>query len=183
MQLKRWSLTAAAHQEGTETVEAEKVEDSKVGPAGVLLSWQKVRLGVALLPIHRSHHDLLPSLSSGTSGYVKSDHGSIFATSHILTDDPGSQTHRNNIRTAWGNVWKLLLRLIWVPSTKAIFPKIWWVVVIPVKIQNTGTCLSSILRRNILTIYRGLQRFNPENKYWSLYLHPDDRVDKEEHHD
>lgn len=43
---------AASHQEGTETVEAEEVEDSEVGPAGVLLSWQEVRLGVALLPIH-----------------------------------------------------------------------------------------------------------------------------------
>lgn len=115
---------AAAHQEGTETVEAEEVEDSKVGPTGVLLPWQKIRLGVALLPVHRSHHDLLPSLSSCTSGYEKSNCGSIFAASYMLTYNSGSETHRNNIRTAWGNVWKLLLRLIWVPSTKAIFPKI-----------------------------------------------------------
>lgn len=28
-----------SHQEGTETVEAEEVEDSEVGPTGVLLPW------------------------------------------------------------------------------------------------------------------------------------------------
>lgn len=43
---------AASHQEGTETVETEEVEDGKVGPTGVLLSWQEVRLRVTLLPVH-----------------------------------------------------------------------------------------------------------------------------------
>lgn len=42
----------ASHQEGTETVEAEEVEDGKVGPASVLFSWQEVGLGVTLLPVH-----------------------------------------------------------------------------------------------------------------------------------
>lgn len=73
MQLKLTILSAAAHQERTEAVEAKKVEDGKVGTAGVFLSRQKVRLGVTFLPIHRGHHDLFPSLSSSTSGYVKSD--------------------------------------------------------------------------------------------------------------
>lgn len=99
MQLKLSILSAAAHQESTETVEAEKVEDGKVGTAGVLLSWQKVRLGVAFLSIHRSHHDLFPSLSSSTSGYVVRPWLS-FVTNRILTSDPSSDTHRNNIRTA-----------------------------------------------------------------------------------
>ena len=31
-----------------------------------------------------------------------------------------------SIRTAWGKVWKLLLRLICVPSTMAILPNTWW---------------------------------------------------------
>lgn len=93
----------AAHQEGTETVEAEEVEDSKVGPAGVLLSWQVVGLGVTLLPIHRSHHDLLPSLSSSTSEHI--NHSEIltqFLTLDPVTFEPhpGSDTHRNNMRTA-----------------------------------------------------------------------------------
>lgn len=57
-----------AHQEGTQAVEAQEVDDGKVGPTGVLLSWQDLRLGVTLLPVHGSHHDLLPVLSSGTSG-------------------------------------------------------------------------------------------------------------------
>lgn len=34
-------------------------------------------------------------------------------------------THLKSIRTAWGKVWKLLLRLICIPSTMAIFPKTW----------------------------------------------------------
>lgn len=41
-----------SHQEGTETVEAEEVKDSKIGPTGVLFSWQEVRLGVTLFSIH-----------------------------------------------------------------------------------------------------------------------------------
>lgn len=75
----------AAHQKGTDTIKAQKVEDGKVGPAGELLSWQEVRLWVALLPIHGSHHDLLPSLSSSTSGGVKSDLCFTVATKHVLT--------------------------------------------------------------------------------------------------
>lgn len=34
-------------------------------------------------------------------------------------------THRNNDNTAWGKVWKLLLRLISEPSTRAILPNIY----------------------------------------------------------
>lgn len=34
-------------------------------------------------------------------------------------------TYRNNTKTAWGKVWKLLLRLISVPSTRAILPNIY----------------------------------------------------------
>jgi len=45
-------MNVAAHQEGAETVEGEEVEDCEVGPAGELLTWQEVRHGVALLPIH-----------------------------------------------------------------------------------------------------------------------------------
>lgn len=60
----------ASDQKGTKTVEAEEVEDSKVGPTGIFLSRQEVRLGVTLLPVHWSHHDLLPSLSSSTSEYI-----------------------------------------------------------------------------------------------------------------
>lgn len=77
MQLQDKCFTTAAHQKGTETVEAEEVEHSKVGPAGELLSWQEVRLGVTFLPIHRSHHHLLPSFSSCTSGYM--NHSEILA--------------------------------------------------------------------------------------------------------
>lgn len=157
MQLKDkcWHNTAT-HQEGTETVEAEEVEDSEVGPAGVLLSWQEVRFGVAFLPIHRSHHDLLPSLSSSTSGYVNNE-SEILAQFLNLKQKTfylrglGLETHRNNIRTAWGNVWKLLLRLIWVPSTKAIFPKIWIPVNMGAPMTNTETDNIGNSIRNILT--------------------------------
>lgn len=34
-------------------------------------------------------------------------------------------TYRNNTKTAWGKVWKLLLRLISVPSTRATLPNIY----------------------------------------------------------
>lgn len=186
---KYWVSAAAAHQEGTETVEAEKVEDSEVGPTGELLSRLVVRLGVTLLPIHGSHHDLLPSLSSCTSGSINYDLGSVSSIRDLLTNDRCSESHRNNIRTAWGNVWKLLLRLIWVPSTNATFPKIWRVVTITVNIRepeaNPKTCLSGIYLETLEKIQWGfgLKCCHPDNKYLELYLHPDDGVDKEEHHD
>jgi hypothetical protein len=36
-----------------------------------------------------------------------------------------SETHLNSSNTAWGNVWKLLFRLISVVSFRAIFPNTW----------------------------------------------------------
>lgn len=57
----------APYQKGTETVEAKEIKDSEVGPTGVFLSWQEVRLGVTFFPIHGCHHDFLPTLSSSTS--------------------------------------------------------------------------------------------------------------------
>lgn len=52
-------------QEGAEHVEGQEVEDSKVGATVVLLPREGLGLGVALLPGHAGHHDLLPPLSSG----------------------------------------------------------------------------------------------------------------------
>lgn len=62
-----WVVSLVSHQEGTETVKAQKVDDSKVGAAGELLSWLDVGFRVTLLPVHGSHHDLLPLLSGSTS--------------------------------------------------------------------------------------------------------------------
>lgn len=100
IQLKN-NFVTVAHQKGTETIETEKVEDSKVGPAGVLLSWHVVRLGVTLLPIHRSHHDLLPSLSSSTSDHINHSEVMTLTLEPVTFEShPSSDTHRNNMRTA-----------------------------------------------------------------------------------
>lgn len=88
---------AVAHQEGTQTIEAQEVDDGKVGPAGVFLSRQEVRLRVTLLSIHGSHHDLLPVLSSGTSGH---DSTEVSSVSLPMTSELTFLAHRNNMRTA-----------------------------------------------------------------------------------
>lgn len=70
------------HQEGAETVKAQEVDDGKVGATGELLSLLDVRFGVALLPVHGSHHDLLPLLSSSTSEICQESKVRYFVAAH-----------------------------------------------------------------------------------------------------
>lgn len=94
----------AAHQESTETVKAQKIDDSKVGAAGELLPWLDVRFGVALLPIHGGHHDFLPLLSGSTSEVCRKPKVKrlfVFCSAHTLEQGQTCRrSHRNNIRTA-----------------------------------------------------------------------------------
>lgn len=61
------------HQEGTEHVEADEVEDGEAAAAGVVgfsgVGW--LRLGVALLVWETCQHDFLPGLASGTPGHSR----------------------------------------------------------------------------------------------------------------
>ena len=60
------SMCVCVYQEGAEHVEADEVDDGEAAPAGELLSWVVVGLGVAQLPAHARQHDVLPRLPRRT---------------------------------------------------------------------------------------------------------------------
>lgn len=117
-------LLNKAHQEGTQHVEAHEVEDCKVGSAGVLLPRLEVRLGVTQLARLTCQHDLLPGFPCGTPGDQKT-HSHPRPSDGLTMGTARFPTHLKSKSTAWGKVWKLLLRLICAPSTLAILPKTW----------------------------------------------------------
>lgn len=118
----------AEYQESTEHVEADEVDNSKAAATGPLLSGVVVWLGITQLAWHAGQHDLLPRLACSTPN-IKQEITSIQLRLYISNTDTfimhcdlQRHTDLKSIRTAWGKVWKLLLRLICVPSTIAIFP-------------------------------------------------------------
>lgn len=66
--LLRWT-----HQEGTEHVEADEIEDSEAAATGVICfgGVGRLRLWVTLLVWETRQHDFLPGLTGGTPGHGK----------------------------------------------------------------------------------------------------------------
>lgn len=130
-----------AYQEGAEHVESDKINDGKSAAARHLLPGVVVWLRVTQFPWHAGQHDLLPRLSSGTSGGCTG----ITEANESLRKSHTHKRHRKNLNpthlkrssTAWGKVWKLLFLLICVPSTMATFPNTWHTNIAPVNSHAT----------------------------------------------